>query len=92
MFVLATDGVSTPNDRVDLEALLDEMEKGERRPDLLVTDAGYAGEHALKRSTERDIEPLISVQRELKSALMIFVPPLNEINRPVLSPHLGEGR
>ena len=92
MLVVATDVLSPPNDRAGIEALLDEMEKGERCPDILVADAGYAGETAVNSITESDIEPLISVQRELKSALMIFVPPLNEINRPVLSPHLGEGR
>ena len=66
MLVVATDVLSTPNDRAGIEALLDEMEKGERRPDTLVADAGYAGETAVKRIAKRDIEPLISVQREFK--------------------------
>lgn len=92
MLVVATDVLSTPNDRAGIETLLDEMDKGERRPDTRVAEAGYAGETALKRITERDIEPLISVQRELKQRPYDFRPALNETNRPVPSPHPGEGR
>ena len=92
MLVVATDVLFTPHDRAGIEALLDEMKKGERCPDLLVEDAGYAGETAVNRSTECDIEPLISVQRELKRRPYDFVLPLNETNRLVPSPHPGEER
>ena len=48
MLVLATDVLSTPNDRAGIEALPDEMEKGERCPDTLVADAGYAGDEGIE--------------------------------------------
>ena len=40
MLVVATDVLSIPNDRAGIAALLDEMEKGERRPDTRVAEAG----------------------------------------------------
>ena len=43
MLVLATDVLYIPNDRAGIKALLDEMKKDERCPDLLMADAGYAG-------------------------------------------------
>ena len=39
-----------------------------------MADAGYAGAHAVKMITERDIEPLISVQHELKQRPYDFRP------------------
>ena len=88
MLVVAMDVLFTANDWAGIEALLDAMEKGERRPDTLVADAGYAGESEVKRITERDIEPLISVQREFKQRSYDFRPfperdkPPRAITRP----------
>ena len=92
MLVLATDMLSTPNDRAGIEALLGEMEKSERRPDTLVTDASYAGETALNRITERDIEPLISVQREFKQRPYDFrpAPERDKPPRAITTPWRGE--
>ena len=75
-----------------IAALLDEMEKGERHPDMRVADAGYAGENAVKMITERDIEPLISVQREFKQRPYDFRPAPGR-DKPLRAiPHPGEGR
>ena len=92
MLVMATDVLSTPNDRAGIEALLDEMEKGERCPDTLVADAGYAGETAVNSITERDIEPLISVQRELKQRPYDFrpSPERDKPPRAITTPWRGE--
>lgn len=92
MLVVATDVLSTPNDRAGIEALLDEMEKGERRPDTLVADAGYAGETAVNTITEHDIEPLISVQRELKPRPYDFrpAPERDKPPRAITTPWRGE--
>ena len=92
MLVMATDVLSTPNDRAGIGALLDEMEKGERCPDTLVADAGYAGENEVNRITERDIEPLISVQRELKQRPYDFrpAPERDKPPRAITTPWRGE--
>ena len=92
MLVVATDVLSTPNDRAGIETLLDEMDKGERRPDTRVAEAGYAGETTLKRITERDIEPLISVQRELKQRPHDFrpAPERDKPPRAITTPWRGE--
>ena len=92
MLVLATDVLSTPNDLAGIKALLDEMEKGERRPDMRVADAGYAGEIAVNRITERDIEPLISVQRALKQRPYDFRPSPGRDKPPraITTPWRGE--
>ena len=67
------------------------MEKRERCPDTLVADAGYAEETAVNRITERDIEPLISVQRELKPRPYDFRPaPEREPPRAITAPWRGE--
>ena len=81
-----------PNDRAGIEALLDEMEKGKRCPDTLVADAGYAGESAVNRITERNIEPLISVQRAFKQRPYDFrpSPERDKPPRAITTPWRGE--
>ena len=92
MLVVATDVLFTPNDRAGIEALLDKMEKGERRPDTRVADAGYAGEAAVNRITKRGIESLISVQRELKQRPYDFrpSPERDKPPRAITTPWRGE--
>jgi transposase len=75
MLVLATDVLSTTNDRAGLDTLLDRMEAGSGLPETLVADAGYAGEDVLNSIETRGIEALIAVTRGQAERPYDFRPP-----------------
>jgi len=63
MPVLATDVLSTTDDRAGLDALLDRIEAGPGLPHTLLADAGYAGEAVMEKLQNRDIKPVVAVTR-----------------------------
>ena len=73
--VLATDVVSTTNDRHGFEDFIDAMIDTLGTPTTLLGDAGYAGEAVVEALEQRGIEPLISISRQTESRPYDFRPP-----------------
>ncbi len=73
--VLATDVLSTTNDRHGFEDFIDQMSDTLGRPTTLLGDAGYAGESIVEALEQRGIEPLISVSRQIEPRPYDFRPP-----------------
>jgi len=82
MLVLATDVLSTTNDRAGLTAMLDQMAKHGTSPETLLADAGYTGEEVVKDLKERKITPLIAISREQAPRPYDFKPPPEPGKRP----------
>lgn len=82
MLVLATDVLSTTNDRAALSALLDQMAHGCGLPRTLLADAGYAGETVVGDLEALGIKPLIAITREQTPRPYDFKPPPEPGKRP----------
>ena len=82
MLVLATDVLSTTNDRAGLSEMLDQMAQRGAAPKTLLADAGYAGEHVVNDLRDRKITPLIAVSREQAPRPYDFKPPPVRDTRP----------
>ena len=57
MLVLATDVLSTTNDRAGLSEMLDQMAQRGAAPKTVLADAGYAGEQVVNGLRDRKITP-----------------------------------
>jgi hypothetical protein len=90
MLVLATDVLSTTNDRAGLDTLLDQMEAGSGLPETLLADAGYAGEDIIKALEKRNIDPLIAIARQEATSPTTSDRHPRETNRPKPLPHNGD--
>lgn len=75
MLVLATDVLSTSNDRAGVATLLDRMAQGPGLPETLLADAGYAGEDVVKLLAKRGVDPLIAIARDGQERAYEFRPP-----------------
>ena len=73
--VLATDVLSTTNDRHGFEDFIDAMIDTLGTPTTLLGDAGYAGEAVVEALEQRGIEPLISISRQTEPRPYDFRPP-----------------
>lgn len=73
--VLATDVLSTTNDRHGFENFIDAMIDTLGTPTTLLGDAGYAGEAVVEALEQRGIEPLISISRQTEPRPYDFRPP-----------------
>lgn len=73
--VLASDVLSTTNDREGFEDFIDRMSDTLGRPATLLADAGYAGEAVVEALEQRGIEPLISITRQAEPRPYDFRPP-----------------
>ncbi len=73
--VLATDVLSTTNDRHGFEVLIDAMIETLGTPTTLLGDPGYAGQAVVKALEQRGIEPMISISRQIKPQPYDFRPP-----------------
>lgn len=82
MLVLASDVLSTTNDRPGLSALLDQMATRGGLPDILLADAGYAGEEVVNDLGALKITPLIAVSRQQAPRPYDFKPPPGPPKRP----------
>lgn len=82
MLVLATDVLSTTNDRAGLTEMLDQMAARNTLPKTLLADAGYAGEEVVKSLAARKIAPLIAILREQTPRPYDFKPPPKSHKRP----------
>ena len=82
MLVLATDVLSTTNDRAGLSALLDRMAAGPGLPGTLLADAGYAGEGVLRDLAGQGITALIAIAREQAPRTYDFKPPPKQPRPP----------
>ncbi len=82
MLVLATDVLSTTNDRAGLTEMLDQMAARGPLPETLLADAGYAGEEVVNSLTTRKVTPLIAISREQAPRPYDFKPPPEPNKRP----------
>ena len=80
--ILATNVLSTTNDRHDLDALVDEVCDTVGKPHTLLGDAGYAGEKVVEALGSRGIEPLIAVARQEAERPYDFRPPKKTTKPP----------
>jgi len=62
--ILATNVLSTSNDRQDFDTLIDDLCASAGKPVTLLADAGYGGEKIISALKEREIEPLIAISRQ----------------------------
>ena len=82
MLVLATDVVTTTNDRAGLPAMLKEMEERNALPKTLLADAGYAGANVIEYLKQHNITPLIAVGSEEPPRAYDFKPPPDKPKKP----------
>ena len=80
--VLATDVLSTPNDRANFEAMIDALCDDVGTPDTLLADAGYAGENIVSGLAARGIDPLIAIARGDGGRTYDFRPPPEDPKPP----------
>lgn len=73
--ILATNVVSTSNDRKEFDALVDYLCTSVGKPSTLLADAGYGGEKIVAGLERREIEPLIAVSRQQGERPYDFRPP-----------------
>lgn len=73
--VLATDVLSTTNDRAGLESMIEALCRDVGTPDTLLGDAGYAGETIVTDLRARGIDPLIAIARGDAARNYDFRPP-----------------
>jgi len=79
--VLATDVLSTTNDRHGFEDFIDQLSDTLGTPTTLLGDAGYAGEAVVEALEQRGIEPLISISRQAEPRPYDFRP-VKVTNKP----------
>ena len=79
--ILATNVVSTSNDREEFDALVDHLCTSVGKPATLLADAGYGGEKIVAALEAREIEPLIAVSRQQAERPYDFRPP-NKPDKP----------
>lgn len=79
--ILATNVVSTSNDRHEFDVLVDQLCGHVGTPATLLADAGYAGEQIVAALEARDIEPLIAISRQQGKRPYDFRPP-KKITKP----------
>lgn len=82
MLVLATEVLTTTNDRAGLSVLLDDMAAGPGLPGTLLADAGYAGEGVVRDLADRGITPLIAIARDQAPRAYDFKPPPERVKPP----------
>jgi len=80
--ILATNVLSTTNDRQGLDALVGQLCKTVGKPSTLLGDAGYAGEKIVEALERRDIEPLIAIARQEAERPYDFRPPKKTTKPP----------
>ncbi len=73
--VLGTQVLTTTNDRQDLDIFVDDLCARVGKPETLIADTGYAGKTVVEALDERDIEPLIALEREQARRPYDFRPP-----------------
>jgi transposase len=73
--ILATDILSTSNDRQGFDGLVDHLCKAVGKPSTLLADAGYAGKNIVRGLKARRIEPLIAIARQEAERPYDFRPP-----------------
>jgi len=73
--ILATNVVSTSNDRDGFEDFIDKLCDRVGKPSTLLADAGYAGEGIVKGLERRKIEPLVAISRQQAKRPYDFRPP-----------------
>ena len=80
--ILATNVLSTTNDRQDLDALVGRLCDTVGKPSTLLGDAGYAGEEVVQALGHRGIEPLIAIARQEVERPYDFRPPKKTTKPP----------
>ena len=80
--VLATNVLSTSNDREGFDVLVDHLCDAVGKPDTLLADAGYAGEKIVRALETREIEPLIAISRQQAERPYDFRPPKKAAKPP----------
>lgn len=73
--VLATNVLSTTNDREGFEGLVDRLCETVGTPSTVLADSGYAGETIVEALESRDIEALIAISRQQQPRPYDFRPP-----------------
>jgi transposase len=80
--ILATNVLSTSNDREGLDALVGQVCNAVGTPGTLLGDAGYAGEKVVAELAARGIEPLIAIARQQAERPYDFRPPKKTTRPP----------
>jgi transposase len=80
--VLATDVLSTSNDRANFNAMIEALCHDAGTPDTLLADAGYAGEKIVSGLAARGINPLIAIARGDGARKYDFRPPPDDPKPP----------
>lgn len=80
--VLATDVLSTSNDRANFDAMIEALCHDVGTPTTLLADAGYAGEKIVSGLKKRGIEPLVAISRGDGTRKYDFRPPPDDPRPP----------